>query len=126
MRKRMKISINDLRKAIREVFEEEMKEVSSIPTVPASQSAGEEQFKKDTAGKPWGNPKAIPRSGTAGNKDNRVFSIVQSASSNMSPEQKQALRSQFDQFMATKDPSDKLIATAESLADEFMKSRTAH
>jgi hypothetical protein len=131
----MKIGIKELRKIVREVLAEEMNDPSRSPTmmaptqraperqtVPAAQSAAEKQFKKDTGGQKWGKPGAIPRSGD--NKDARVWNVVvQSMGSQMNDQQRQALRQELTTFLQSKDPSEKLIATAEQLANEFSQSK---
>jgi hypothetical protein len=118
----MKIDVKELRKIVREVLVEEMDSTSDRPTVPAAKSAGEQQFKKDIAGNKWGNPKAIPKSGDT--KNARVWNVVvQSMGSQMNDQQRQALRQELDAFLQSKDPSEKLIATAEELANEFSQSK---
>ncbi len=123
----MKIDVNTVRRLVREVLAEEMdsdvRGQGDRPTVPASKSAGEQQFQKDMGGNKWGNPKAIPKS-NLNTKDARVWNVVvQSMGSQLNDQQRQALKGELDAFLQGKDPSEKLIATAEQLANEFSQSK---
>lgn len=123
----MKIDVKTVRRLVREVLAEEMdNDVHSTgdrPTVPAASSAGEKQFQKDMGGNKWGNPKAIPKSNT-NSKDNRVWtSVQQSMGTNLNDQQRQVLKGELDAFLQSKDPSEKLIATADQLANEFAQSK---
>ena len=131
----MKIDIKKLRKLVREVLFEELDDHSRSPTmmapterapkrqtVPAAQTTAEKQFQKDSGSQKWGNPKAIPRSGDT--KNVRVWNIiVQSMGGQMNDQQRQALRQELYSFLDAKDPSEKLIATAEQLANEFSQNK---
>jgi hypothetical protein len=106
----MRINSNSLRQMIREVIEEEMRSgvYSNNPTIPMP---GRADVK-------------IPR-GSLGSlvaKEERIFDmIVQAgATKGMSSDEENQFRERFDRFMAEKDPGDKLIMTAEQIADEFM------
>lgn len=123
----MKIDVNTVRKLVREVLAEEMDSdvhgMGDRPTVPAAKSAGEQQFQKDMGGNKWGNPKAIPKSNT-NSKDGRVWSVVvQSMGTQLNDQQRQGLKGELDAFLQSKDSSEKLIATAEQLANEFAQSK---
>lgn len=123
----MKISISQLRKAIREVLKEEMNEapLTGRPTVPAHSSSGEQQFNQDIGGKRWGKNDRTSAPSKGADKVTRVFTLIAQtgALANMASDQRTSLRSELEQFMASKSPADKLITPAEQLADEFMKSR---
>lgn len=125
----MKINVSVVRKLVKEVLKEELFEIGTErPTVPAASSKGEQEFNQQMGGQKWGSPKsnALPKT-NPNQKNSRVWSLVAGAGTmaKMDPEQRQAFQKEFSDFIAAKDPSEKLVMTAEDLADEFLKSRSS-
>lgn len=118
----MKIKITQLRKTIRELFKEEWSKTHIEPhTIPAASSRDEQEMQKDLAGRKWGSTELrLPKPSEHG-KAGRVFSIIAKSGTlaGMSQDKRVEFKKEFDAWFDAKSPEDKLISTAEELAEEF-------
>jgi len=94
------------------------------PTVPASASKGEQEFEKDMGGKKWGAPDSGLRDNPTNKKLQRVISSLKTSGAldKVQPNRRSEMMSQLDKFINGMDPSDRLVKTADEIADEFVKS----
>lgn len=96
------------------------------PTVPASASRSEQEFQKDMGGKKWGAPENSLRDDPVNKKLQKVISSLKASGQleKVQPNKRAEAIAKLEKFVKEMDPSDRLVKTADEIADEFVKTHS--